>query len=39
MRKLLHLPSNIIPFALVSLGYPAEVKPKEDTVQPVTNPS
>jgi nitroreductase len=30
MRKLLHLPSHIIPFSLVSIGYPAEVKTKED---------
>jgi nitroreductase len=30
MRKLLKLPTHIIPFALVSLGYPAEIKQKED---------
>jgi len=30
MRKLLQLPSHIIPFALVSLGYPAEIKARED---------
>jgi nitroreductase len=30
MRKLLHLPSNIIPFALVALGHPAEIKARED---------
>jgi nitroreductase len=30
MRKLLHLPTHIIPFALVSLGYPAETKSKEE---------
>ena len=30
MRKLLQLPSHIIPFAVVSLGYPAESKSKED---------
>ncbi|PNX45775.1 MAG: nitroreductase family protein [Thermoplasmata archaeon M11B2D] len=30
MRKLLKLPTNIIPFAIVSLGYPAEVKQKEE---------
>jgi nitroreductase len=30
MRKLLSLPSHIIPFALVSLGYPAETKDHED---------
>lgn len=32
MRKLLQLPTHIIPFALVSLGYPAEIKPSEDRV-------
>jgi nitroreductase len=30
MRKLLQLPAHIIPLAVVSLGYPAEIKPKED---------
>ncbi|KYK20555.1 NADH dehydrogenase [Thermoplasmatales archaeon SM1-50] len=30
MRKLLQLPTHVIPFAIVSLGYPAEVKTKED---------
>ena len=30
MRKLLKLPIHIIPFALVSLGYPAEIKSRED---------
>jgi nitroreductase len=30
MRKLLKLPPHIIPFALVSLGYPAESKPREE---------
>jgi nitroreductase len=30
MRKLLHLPSHIIPFSLVSLGYPGEIKSGED---------
>jgi nitroreductase len=30
MRKLLNLPANIIPFALVSLGYPAEKKSYEE---------
>ena len=29
MRKLFRLPANIIPFAVVSLGYPAEEKPRE----------
>jgi len=30
MRKLLKLPAHIIPFALVSLGYPNEHKPREE---------
>jgi nitroreductase len=30
MRKLFQLPLHIIPFALVSLGYPGEYKPRED---------
>ena len=30
MRKLFQLPIRIIPFALVSLGYPGEYKPRED---------
>jgi len=30
MRKLLRLPTHIIPFALISLGYPAEIKPREE---------
>jgi nitroreductase len=30
MRKLLHLPGHIIPFALVSLGHPAEKKSFEE---------
>lgn len=30
MRKLFRLPTNIIPFALISLGYPAEEKPREE---------
>jgi len=30
MRKLLHLPKHIIPFSLISLGYPAEIKPREE---------
>jgi len=30
MRKLLRLPANIVPFALVSLGYPAEKKSLEE---------
>ncbi len=34
MKKLLHLPANIIPFAVVSLGYAAEIKPKENRYNP-----
>jgi nitroreductase len=34
MRKLLHLPAHIIPFALISLGYPAEKKPPADRFNP-----
>jgi len=34
MKKLLQLPSRIIPFALIALGYPAEKKPKEDRYKP-----
>ncbi|HUS99608.1 MAG TPA: nitroreductase family protein [Candidatus Thermoplasmatota archaeon] len=30
MRKLLRLPAHIIPLAIVALGYPAEIKSKED---------
>lgn len=30
MRKLLQLPTHIIPFSLISLGYPAESKPSEE---------
>ena len=30
MRKLIHLPTNVIPFALISLGYPGEEKSSED---------
>jgi len=30
MRKLLRLPTHIIPFALISLGYPAEIKAREE---------
>jgi len=29
-NKLFNLPNNIIPISLISLGYPAEEKPKED---------
>jgi nitroreductase len=27
---LLHLPSHVLPFALVALGYPEEQKPRPD---------
>ena len=30
MRKLIHLPTNVIPFALISLGYPGEEKSSEE---------
>jgi nitroreductase len=30
MRKLFQLPHNIIPFAVIALGYPAEEKPRQD---------
>jgi len=30
LRKLLELPDNLIPFSLISIGYPAEKKQKED---------
>lgn len=30
MKKLLRLPTNVIPFALISLGYPAEIKSSEN---------
>lgn len=30
MRKLLHLPTHIIPFALISMGYPAEIKTRDE---------
>jgi nitroreductase len=30
MRKLIHLPTHVIPFALIALGYPAEEKSSED---------
>ena len=35
MRKLLKLPSSIIPFAIVSLGFPAEIKSVEDRYTPL----
>jgi nitroreductase len=35
MRKLLQLPTHIIPLAIVALGYPAEIKPKEDRYNPL----
>jgi len=31
LRKLLKLPENIVPFSLISLGYPDEKKPANDT--------
>ncbi|MDH4156191.1 MAG: nitroreductase family protein [candidate division Zixibacteria bacterium] len=34
MRKLLGLPENIIPLALVPIGYGAEKKPREDRYRP-----
>jgi nitroreductase len=33
-RKLLHLPGHIVPFSLVPLGFPAELKPGEDRLDP-----
>jgi nitroreductase len=30
MRKLLHLPTHIIPFSLIALGYPGEIKTREE---------
>ena len=33
IRKLITLPDHIIPFALISLGYPAEKKPFENRYQ------
>ncbi len=30
LRKLLGIPENVIPFALISIGYPAEEKPPAD---------
>jgi len=30
MRKLLNIPDNILPFSLISIGYPAEKKPREN---------
>ena len=30
MKKLLHIPDHVVPFSLISLGYPAENKPRED---------
>jgi nitroreductase len=32
MRTLFNLPQNIVPFSLVSLGYPAETKPAPDRI-------
>ncbi len=30
MRKLLNIPKHVIPFSLISIGYPAEKKPREN---------
>jgi nitroreductase len=30
MRSLLNIPEHVIPFSLISIGYPAEQKSKED---------
>lgn len=30
IRKLLHLPDHVVPFALIPLGYPAEAKPPKN---------
>ncbi len=30
LRRLLNIPDNAVPFALIAIGYPAEVKPRED---------
>jgi nitroreductase len=30
LRKLLHIPNHIIPISLISIGYPAEQKPREE---------
>ena len=30
LRKLFNIPTRIIPFAIIAIGYPAEHKPKED---------
>jgi len=32
--RLLHLPSHVLPFALVALGYPEEQKPRPDRFHP-----
>jgi nitroreductase len=34
IRKLLHLPEQIVPFALVPLGYPDETKPPKNLFHP-----
>jgi nitroreductase len=34
MKKLLHLPAHIVPFAVVALGYAGEIKPKENRCNP-----
>ena len=34
LRKLLDIPEHVIPFALISIGYPAEQKPRADRYTP-----
>jgi len=34
MRKMLDIPEEVIPFALVSIGYPAEQKPRAERFKP-----
>lgn len=34
MKKVLDLPNNILPLALISIGYPAETKPQPDRYKP-----
>ena len=35
LRKLLGIPENIVPFSLIAIGYPAEVKEPADRFDPV----
>ena len=35
IRKLLGIPENIVPFSLIAIGYPAEVKEPADRFDPV----